>query len=404
LGSLSGIVEAYNTSMFRVGVVILLMSAPAYADYPPVVDRNYAIELYDGVALGNAATIAMGGTSVAYGTGSWGTLQNPSASVVKATTEHGTWSWDYHIDYLNSSLSTDYDNNGIVAAAGGDTTAFTFGLSIREADWAIAGTVSTEQSRIDGAMTTNGDDLYSSTTRAQLALAHWIPEAQVAVGGGIVVARFDLTPNDPSADPLFAISGTGIEAGLNWIPQLQSIRLGGSVTTGIDGGKVETTTCDPNDCQGYILPNKVVAPWRARVGAAYRIAPSAWNQIVPTDFRDEEALILAADVDVTGASDNAYGLEAFGLHELQPAGTHASVSVRGGAEYECVPGRLRVRAGTYWEPGRFDGVSGRMHGTFGIEVRALAFSLWGHRRGRLTLTGDVAERYRNVSISIGFWH
>jgi hypothetical protein len=31
-------------------------------------------------------------------------------------------------------------------------------------------------------------------------------------------------------------------------------------------------------------------------------------------------------------------------------------------------------------------------------------NVWGRRRGRITLTGDVAERYRNVGVSIGFWH
>ena len=89
---------------------------------------------------------------------------------------------------------------------------------------------------------------------------------------------------------------------------------------------------------------------------------------------------------------------------LERSGTHTSVSVRGGAEYEWVPGRLRVRAGSYWEPGRFDGVSGRLHGTFGIEARVLQFWLFGQRRGRITLTGDVASGYKNLGLSIGFWH
>jgi hypothetical protein len=49
-------------------------------------------------------------------------------------------------------------------------------------------------------------------------------------------------------------------------------------------------------------------------------------------------------------------------------------------------------------------VSGRLHGTFGIEVRAFEANVWGRRRGRVTLTGDIAERYRNLGVSIGFWH
>jgi hypothetical protein len=78
--------------------------------------------------------------------------------------------------------------------------------------------------------------------------------------------------------------------------------------------------------------------------------------------------------------------------------------VRGGLEYEWLPGRLRLRAGSYWEPNRFEGVPGRLHATMGIEGRALEFEAWGRHRGRLTLTADLAAGYRNIGVSIGFWH
>jgi hypothetical protein len=108
---------------------------------------------------------------------------------------------------------------------------------------------------------------------------------------------------------------------------------------------------------------------------------------------------------VIGPSVNAFGLESFGNQRLQRSGRHTNISVRGGLEYEWLPGRLRVRGGSYWEPGRFVGVSGRMHVTFGIELRILQFWLWSKpRRGRISLTSDLAERYRNGSLSIGFWH
>jgi hypothetical protein len=65
---------------------------------------------------------------------------------------------------------------------------------------------------------------------------------------------------------------------------------------------------------------------------------------------------------------------------------------------------LRVRAGSYWEPGRFDGVPGRVHGPFSAEVRVGEVYIWGYRRGCLGVTGDFATRYRNVGLSIGLWH
>jgi hypothetical protein len=73
-------------------------------------------------------------------------------------------------------------------------------------------------------------------------------------------------------------------------------------------------------------------------------------------------------------------------------------------DVEAIPGRLRLRTGSYWEPERFAGVGGRIHGTFGFEVRALEFHAWGLRRGKLGATFDGARRYRNLGLSIGFWH
>ena len=144
---------------------------------------------------------------------------------------------------------------------------------------------------------------------------------------------------------------------------------------------------------------------RLSTGAAYRFGPTPWNQLVKGYFRDERAVTVAADVVVTGSTENAYGLEEFGDHMLQRSGRHPSVSVRGGAEWEWKPGRLRLRGGSYWEPGRFVGVSGRLHVTFGIEVRVFEFWFWGRkRRGRISLTADAAQYFSNGGLSVGFWH
>jgi hypothetical protein len=234
-------------------------------------------------------------------------------------------------------------------------------------------------------------------------LARWIPQIDLAVGIGIQTAQFELAPTSPGAS-LFSISGDGLIAGATWLPHGESYRLAAALDGAIDGGQVQANGCDPADCMGYILPDHARAPARLVAGGAYRLAPTAWNQQVTTPFRDEPSLTLAADVVVTGPTESGAGVEAFGMHELQPSGRHTVVGVRGGAAYECLPGRLRLRAGSYWEPGRFDGVGGRVHETFGIDLRVLAFQLFGERRGRISLTGDVADRYRNLAIDIGFWH
>jgi hypothetical protein len=63
---------------------------------------------------------------------------------------------------------------------------------------------------------------------------------------------------------------------------------------------------------------------------------------------------------------------------LQPAGRSISIGARAGVEYEWVPGRFRIRGGSYYEPSRYqDGmgedVPGRFHATLGLDVRVWSF-------------------------------
>jgi len=376
-----------------VGLVGVARSAGADPQLTPVTSRDYAIDLYEGFPIGSSAVVAMGGAGTANAIGSSGTLLNPSATAVRQTTDSDPWSWDYHLDYLDGSLSTDYDNAQIAMPDGTSARVFTGGLALRVHDWGAALTTTIQSERINSSVT-------AEALHAKLAVARWFAAYDLAAGVSLQIGQFDM--KDGGTD-LFALSGGGLEAGAQWIPHDEDFRIGVATATPVTGTNVATTACDPNNCDGYILPNEVYVPWRVAIGGAYRWGDTRWNQIVSTHFRDESAVTTVFDLVVTGSSPNAYGLQAFGQHELERSGRHTSLSPRGGTEYELLPGRLRVRGGTYWEPGRFEGVGGRIHATFGIEVRVLAFELWGPRRGRITLTGDLASQYRNVALSIGFW-
>jgi hypothetical protein len=122
-------------------------------------------------------------------------------------------------------------------------------------------------------------------------------------------------------------------------------------------------------------------------------------------------LLLAADLVVTGHVPGGYGIEAFAATEtLQPSGRDVGISPRVGAEYEWVPGRFRIRGGSYWEPSRFrdpEGrdIAGRLHVTLGLDLRVWSFCFWKERyRVRLSFTSDGAVEYGNGGLSIGFWH
>ncbi|HEU4728925.1 MAG TPA: hypothetical protein VFT22_13570 [Kofleriaceae bacterium] len=377
-------------------LVVCALAPPARADNPPIVDRNYAIDLYDGVAIGNTAMIAMGGAGAALINGTAGTLINPSALAVRQTTDLDSWGWDYHFDVLTGRYSSDYDNNGVVADDAG-AALLTGGIGLRIHDWSAGLTYVTQSAPVPG----SSPKLTASATRWRLILADYLPDYDLAAGVGIQLASFDLSEGSTK---LFEVAGNGLIAGATWLPRDQDVRIGGAIDLAISGGQVNANGCDPMDCRGHILPDEVDSPARIVGGIAYRIGPTPWNQTTYAIFLDERAVTLAADVVVTGPTSNGYGIEAFGMGQLQRSGNSLTASLRGGAEYEWLPGKLRVRGGAYWEPPRFEGVDGRLHATFGAELAVLEFHLRGLRRLQLSFTGDVAAHYRNVGLSIGFWH
>jgi hypothetical protein len=399
------------------GVAGLAGTATADPMLSAITDRNFNIDLYEGTPLGNSAAVATGGATAANAYGSSGTLVNPSAPAVRPTTDNDRWSWDYHFDFLIGSLSTDYANTGIdytamgIPAADTKTRAFTFGYALRIGNYGGAITSSIRNTRIVDAVAAlpggGTAEVYAETIRLKTAFARWFEDIDTSIGIAAATAIFDVKP-DCSGDgcqTLFSIKGGGLEAGATVIPRMQDFRIGASYATGIIGTEVTDDNCpDPLNCDGFVLPQDVVSPYRATIGGAYRFGPTKWNQMIHEKWRDEESVLALLDLVVTGPSPNAYGLDAFGINKLERSGVHTSLSVRAGAEYEWLPGRLRVRGGTYWEPGRFTGVSGRIHGTLGIELRVFQFWLFGTRRGRITVTGDLAEGYRNLGFSIGFWH
>jgi hypothetical protein len=391
----------------KIGVVAAMgaaLAVPVVAAAGPTLEpiqpgQSYAIDLYSGVPLGNSAVIATGGASQADSIGSSGTLVNASAPAVRQTTDTDRWNWDYHIDYLFGSLSSDYANSGITSLPDGHAQTITFGGSLRVHDWAGAITASYHTIGIDS----SASALDAQSWVVKAALAKWFPSLDMAIGAAVDTGILDVVPAAAGAAQLFSIQGGGLEAGAQWIPRRQSFRIGASLVAPITGTKVTVDQCTGVTICMY-LPDRVVTPAQFSAGVAYRWAETAWNQQVGGTFRDEVAVTALADVVITGPSPDAYGLDAFGIEQLERSGRHNSISVRGGVEYEWVPGRFRVRGGSYWEPNRFEGVAGRLHATFGIEGRVLEFQLWGRRRGRITLTGDVAAGYRNLGLSIGFWH
>src|SRR4051812_7879466 len=188
-------------AVLRLGIAVLAVMVaivvihPAYAQcpqYPPITSRAYAIDLYDGVAIGNTDMVGMGGAGAAVVLGTAGVLMNPSAIAGRPTTDHDRWSLDYHLDFLTATFSSDYDNNGCQAPTGG-ASLVTGGLGARIGDWGFAGTSLLQQAPVVGSTLTANAHAYRAV------LARWIPQIDLAVGGGFQSAAFELVPSSGAA-------------------------------------------------------------------------------------------------------------------------------------------------------------------------------------------------------------
>lgn len=404
--------------------LLVVLATPAAAraqEFRPIVDRDYAIDLHQGAALGDGRTVGMGGTGVATAAGSAGSLFNPAAAAVRPETSRGNWDWDWHFDYLSTAVGTDFDNNGQPQETDFDLfegPLVTAGVVGQYRSWGLGLSFLYLQHPIeeDGEVTLRPNVVIGRLTIARSFLADALTLGIAFRTGQFQFSRVSRVDDVEATTELFSIGGSALEAGALWRPPDRDIRIGGTAALPVRGDKVAVAECDPLDCagdepgEGYILPERAVLPWQVSVGAAWRRGPTRWNRRVRADWRDEKSVVLTADLVVTGHVASGHGVQAFAARQLQPSGRNVGISPRFGAEYEWVPGRFRIRGGSYWEPSRFrdpagQTIQGRLHVTLGLDVRVWSFRLWNESyRVRLTLTSDGARQYGNGGLSIGFWH
>jgi hypothetical protein len=381
----------------RAATVMLLALGAAGAaraqEFPPVASRDFALDLYNGAVLGSIRTVGMGGAGVALVEKASGMGLNPAAPAVRAATSHDHVDWALALDWLSPDLGEDLDNNG---DPDGDETSYsvvTFGgaLQLGKLGLGLDFTVA------DRAL---GDDLYFITLITRILVAGSFADDTLALGLGLRGGTMNIDAGrGEMARDLVAVTAFSPSAGALWRPRDLDLRVGVTASLPVSADVPE---CD--GCGERILPEKVRLPWEVSVGGAWRFAATRWNQQIAEEFRDERAVIVAADVLIVGAAGDTHGLQRWTVGELQPSGREVAVSVRAGVDFEWIPGWLRVRAGSYWEPGRLQGTGGRVHGAGGVEVRVFGFRLWGSAyRVRASLTLDGARDYANGGLSVGFW-
>jgi hypothetical protein len=119
-------------------------------------------------------------------------------------------------------------------------------------------------------------------------------------------------------------------------------------------------------------------------------------------------VLISGSVLVSGPVDDAVGVESFLAQEVNRSGRHTVVSPRLGVESEVWPDVLKLRAGSYLEPTRFETSQPRLHGTGGFDVRLFRWSVFGLFPGdylwRFGAAADVSERYFTFGVTLGGWY
>jgi hypothetical protein len=111
---------------------------------------------------------------------------------------------------------------------------------------------------------------------------------------------------------------------------------------------------------------------------------------------------------ISGSVEAAVGIESLLTQKVNRSGQSVVSSPRVGVECGVLPELVKLRAGSYLEPTRFETSDMRVHGTAGIDIKLFRWNVFGawpdDYMWRLGLGGDASTRYYTFGLSIGGWY
>jgi hypothetical protein len=375
-------------------LVILFCSAEARSEIngPPIVDNNYNLDLRAGPIIGSARQVALGGAYIGVAEGITSLNSNPAGVAFRLERSKTEFDWDWTVG-LNNLKSNDFDNNGQTPPDYKSHQIRSLGLMGQYGPWGVGVLNNSEILSVEGLNT--GDDEYVLSTTS-LALGRQFLDHELTVGAGMraTMSKLRTKPLDAT---LGKISGIGWDVGGVWNPERGPFRVAAAYSSSISSNQtLDNTSGSPVKVNGLIVPQQVIMPATLGVGASYEVGSAP--------FWKNHKWLVASDLLFTASSENAVGVESVLAQKIQPVGTHNTTSVRIGSELETMPGRLRLRLGSYYEPSNYEGVQSRTHLTGGFEVRMFHTSYWGEYDWSLTYTVDSARDYLNMFVALGFWY
>jgi hypothetical protein len=119
-------------------------------------------------------------------------------------------------------------------------------------------------------------------------------------------------------------------------------------------------------------------------------------------------VLVSSSLSVTGPVKDGVGVESFLQRQVDRSGENITLSPHLGVESEVVPHWLKVRAGCYGEPTRFERGTARLHGTLGFDMKLFPWTVFGlfedGTQFRASSAIDGAQRYFGWGFGVGVWH
>ncbi len=394
----------------RALVLLAFLSASALAQPQPLPQRLY---VGSGLVIGSSRMVALGGAYVGIAEGADGFVSNFAAVAHRSPHREGQWDWDAGLSWLVSPAPRlrDHDNDGDLDAS--STARELYVSAFVQLGRAGLGTY-VRSTTETFALPALPDLLEVDRQLVALTFGLSLARDELVLGGGFIGTVADLAV----ASEELTYTGANLEGGLLYRPTGQSWRLGATLRYPVMG-----TISDgrPAVLAGRGSFSGTAAPSLLSIGASFRFGEGAhrYNRLSkaalfeiprekgkpppeqkPDDGSPPGRWLLSVQLDVVAPVENATSLSAF-THEgtPRPVGANAYAAPHVGVEHETLVKRLRLRGGAYLEPSPFPGQGSRPHLTGGFQLFLLRLlDDWA-----LAGAFDLAPRYHNVTVGIGFW-
>jgi hypothetical protein len=399
-----------------------VLTAPMEAlaqEEPPPEPRPERLHLNSGVLLGSARMVAMGGAFTGIAEGTAGFASNLAALAHRSPQLDRDWDVGVTLSWLDVPLGSrrgqDLDNDGLPDEAP-KSFQYLFGLLLQYKHFGLGTFLRSRTVSYCATEACLSDDyIQVAVTHSALAGAAAFGQDEFIVSLGIYAAQATLQ----HASDRWRYGGTGLSLDLLYRPRGQPYRIGIAVRPQVVGG------WQREEGQAPVLAGRpiyagVVSPAVLSLGASYRfgegaerynrLSPAARRQLLASgaqDVPEEEPpdapvgrFLVSGQVDFISSAEGAVALRsvaAFG--EPEAVATTVLLQPHLGAEHSTWPGRVHTRLGVFVEPSSFEGQVPRPHLTGGLEV--FLFRYW--EDWAFSASFDVARRYANVGVSVGFW-